>query len=457
MEDLAIKNGILITPQGKIHGGLTISGGKITQVGSDGSLPKARQEIDAQGFVVLPGLIDPHVHLGQDQEEKFRDQCRSESITAALGGITTMITTARFGNALEPRLPTYRKAKEIGRSNSFIDFKFNAFVTNQKHLDEIEGLLEEGVTSFKLMMAYTREEARQIGLEGIDWGFAYKLFEMVGKIGPPALAQIHCEEPEIIHILRQRLMAAGRQDIAAWTDSRPSICEAMQLYDAGLLAQELGTPLYIVHLSAKESVDALQYFKAKGLMIFGETCPHYLVLDRNPDCGILAKVNPPLRDVPDQIRIWQGLREGILDTVGSDHCPYLRGEKEKGGLWKSMPGFGGMGATLSLLVSEGVNKGKLTWEQLAGLTSENTAKIFHIYPQKGALSPGSDADLVIVDPKREWVIGAGTLQSRSDYSVYGGKKVKGRALKTFVRGRLIAEDGRLVAEKASGEYVLPSW
>ncbi|MBP1713146.1 MAG: amidohydrolase family protein [Deltaproteobacteria bacterium] len=457
MEDLVIKNGILVTPQGRIRGGLTISGGKITAVGSDGSLPKARQEVDAQGFMILPGLIDPHVHLGQDKEEKFRDQCRSESISAALGGITTMITTARFGNALEPRLPTYRKAKEIGRNSSFIDFKFNAFMTNQKHLQEIEGLMEEGVCSYKLMMAYTREEAKQIGLEGIDWGFAYRLFEIVAKLGPPALAQIHCEEPEIIHTLRQRLIASGRQDIAAWTESRPSICEAMQLYDAGLLAQELGTPLYIVHISAKESVDALQYFRCQGVQIYGETCTHYLVMDRNPACGILAKVNPPLRDVPDQNRIWKGLAEGTLDTIGSDHVPYMRVDKETGGIWKAMPGFGAMGATLSLLVSEGVHKGRLTWEQLVKLTSENAAKIYRIYPQKGALSPGSDADLVIVVPSREWVLSAENLMSRSDFTIYEGKKVKGRAVKTFVRGRLIAENGHLAADKPSGEYVAPSW
>ncbi len=457
MEDLAIKNGILVTPQGRIRGGLTIGGGKITEVGSDGSLPKARQEVDAQGLVVIPGLIDPHVHLGQDKEEKFRDQCRSESISAAVGGITTMITTARFGNALEPRVPTYRKAKEVGRSNSFIDFKFNAFMTNQKHLEEIPALMEEGVCSFKLMMAYTREEAKQIGLEGIDWGFAYRLFEIVAKIGPPALAQIHCEEPEIIHTLRQRLIAQGRQDIAAWTESRPSVCEAMQLYDAGLLAHEMGAPLYIVHISAKESVDTLQYLKARGATIFGETCTHYLTLDRNPACGIHAKVNPPLRDVPDQIRIWKGLNEGTLETIGSDHVPYMRTDKETGGLWKSMPGFGAMGATLPLLVSEGVHKGRLTWEQLVKFTSENTAKIYRIYPQKGALTPGSDADLVIVDPSREWVLGAETLMSRSDFSIYEGTKVKGRPIKTYVRGRLIAENGQLVAEKPAGEYVVPSW
>ena len=452
MEEIKIVNGILVTSQGKIRGGLTISGGKITNMGDDSRLPNARKEIDARGYMILPGIIDPHTHLGRDKEELFRAQCRTESISAALGGITTMMTTARFGNATESRLDAYRKAKEIGRSHSFIDFKFNAFMTNQKHLDELDGLMEEGICSFKLMMAYTREEAKQIGLEGIDWGYAYKLFERISRLGPPAIAQIHCEEPEIIHLLRKRLMEAGRADIAAWTESRPSLCETMQLCDAAVLAQALKTPLYIVHISAKESVEALRSFKGTNSAIYGETCPHYLTLQRDPACGILAKVNPPLRDVPDQDRIWAGLGEGTLDTIGSDHVVYMRENKENGGLWKSTAGFGAIGATLPLLITEGIHKGRLTWEQLVRVTSENVAKIYRIFPQKGSLNIGSDADLIMVDPEREWILGTETLQSSADFSVYEGKKVKGKVIKTFVRGNLIVDEGRFVAEKPVGEY-----
>jgi len=451
MEEIKIVNGILVTSQGKTRGGLTIGGGKISGLGDDARLSRARKEIDARGCFILPGIIDPHTHLGRDKEELFRTQCRSESISAALGGITTMMTTARFGNPTEARLAAYRKAKEIGRSFSFIDFKFNAFMTNQKHLDEIDALMEEGVSSFKLMMAYTREEAKQIGLEGIDWGYAYKLFERISRLGPPAMAQIHCEEPEIIHLLRNQLMEKGRADIAAWTESRPSLCETMQLCDAAVLAQALKTPLYIVHISAKESVEALRFFKGKNPAIYGETCPHYLTLQRNPACGILAKVNPPLRDLPDQDRIWAGLGEGTLDTVGSDHVVYLREDKEKG-IWKAPAGFGAIGATLPLLVSEGIHKGRLTWEQLVRATSENVAKIFHLFPRKGCLQIGSDADVIIVDPEREWILGTETLQSSADFSVYEGKRVKGKVINTFVRGNLIVDEGRLIAEKAIGEY-----
>jgi dihydropyrimidinase len=221
-----------------------------------------------------------------------------------------------------------------------------------------------------------------------------------------------------------------------------------------VLAQALKTPLYIVHISAKESVEALRYFKGKNPAIYGETCPHYLILQRNPACGILAKVNPPLRDLPDQDRIWAGLGEETLDTIGSDHVVYLREDKEKG-IWKAPAGFGAIGATLPLLVSEGIHKGRLTWEQLVRVTSENVAKIFHLFPQKGCLQTGSDADVIIVDPEREWILGADTLQSSADFSVYEGKRVKGKVINTFVRGNMIVDEGRFIAEKPAGEYAKP--
>jgi hypothetical protein len=191
--------------------------------------------------------------------------------------------------------------------------------------------------------------------------------------------------------------------------------------------------------------------------IFGETCPHYLLLNRNTNLGNLAKVNPPLRSSEDQERLWLGIKEGTIDTVGSDHVVQMRESKEGQSLWEAKLGFAGMGATLSLLISQGVNRGKISWEKLVKITSENTAKIFHLYPKKGALLPGADADIVIVDPEEEWKLGADCLQSASNFSVYEGIKVKGRVKKTFVRGMLIAEDARLVAEEPNGNYIFPIW
>lgn len=196
----------------------------------------------------------------------------------------------------------------------------------------------------------------------------------------------------------------------------------------------------MVHTSARESVDAIQYLQARGIQVYGETCPHYLLLTRDDPAGVWAKVNPPLRREEDKQRLWLGLREGTITTIGTDHCTHQRTVKE-GGIWEALPGFGSIGATLPLLVSEGVNRGRIGWELLAKITSENAARVFGLYPRKGVLSPGSDADIVVVDPGHEWVLTAGELHSGSDFSIYEGRKLRGRAVKTYVRGRLVAENG----------------
>ncbi|MDP2952559.1 MAG: amidohydrolase family protein [Chloroflexota bacterium] len=458
MADLVIKNGLVVTPQGLIEGGVAIEGGKILDVSGDASLPRAREVVDARGNWVLPGALDPHVHLGigagrGQGEAKFAGDFRTESISAAVGGITTIISSALFGGgAMKTLLPCIARAREIGGYESLVDFKFNAFMMSEAHLAEIPRLREEGVTSFKFLMAYKGEEGRQVGAPGIDWGFAYQGFEAIARLGPPALAMVHAEEADIIYRLRERLKAQGRGDLAAWNDSRPGICEAMHIFSAGLIAQEVGAPCYIVHVSARESVDALRYFKDRGTRVFGETCAHYLVLTGETDIGLVGKVNPPLREESDSQSLWQGLRDGTLDNIGSDHCAYQRSQKEEGGVWDSMPGFGGMAATLAILVSQGVHRGRLTLEQLARLTSENTARLFGLYPKKGVLAPGSDADIIIIDPNQEWTLGAASLKSASDFSVFEGMRVKGRVVKTFVRGKLVAQDGQPVAEAPWGRF-----
>jgi len=452
MEDLVIKNGLLVTPQGIIRGGLAARQGKIMQVGADDSLPKANLEVNAEGNYVLPGLIDSHVHIGRTEEEDFTSQFRTESISAAISGVTTFVCFVRFGEILKPRLPVYRRGKEIGKQNSFIDFKFHAYFFTEEQLEEIPQLIEEGITSAKLFLNYTEESASRVGYGAVDLGFLYKIMEIVASYGPPMLVQTHCEQPDIMNLLSARLQAQGREDFLAWAESRPAICETIHVFSAGLISKETGCPLYIVHVSSKESVDAIRYLRQKGVKIYAETCPHYLLLTKDTPVGMLARIAPPFRDKEDNEYLWKAVADGTFDTIGSDHVPLFRQQKEEDGVWKGVPGSGGTAAMLPLLMTEGVNKGRMTIEQLARLTSENPAKIWGIYPRKGALSPGSDADIVIVDPHQEWVLSSDNLKSRSDYSIYEGRAAKGRAIKTFVRGKLVAEDGELTAEAPLGEY-----
>jgi len=460
MPDLVIRNAKVVTPNGLIRGGVAVKGEKILEVAADGSLPRAEQELNAEGMILLPGLIDPHCHMGLGAargqgRQKFEQDFRNVSAEAAIGGITTIITSALFGRTRETLLPCLTEAKEIGTRNSLVDFRLNTFLLHPPHIAEIPLIMEEGITSFKFLLAYRGEEGRQVGVDGITWGFVYQGFEAIARHTPPALAMIHAEEPDIIELLRERLRFQGREDLGAWSESRPGICEAMHIFSGGLIAQELGTPMYVVHTSARESIEAARFFRAKGAPVYLETCPHYLVLTRHTGPHNIGKVNPPLREDPDREALWQAIADGTVDTIGSDHGNYSKAQKE-GSIWDIMPGFPSLGATLALLVSEGINKGRLSWERLARLTSENAARLFSLYPRKGVIQPGADADLVVVDPNREWVMDAASMRSASEFTVYDGTRVKGKAVKVFQRGRLLVEDGEVKAQAPLARFIPPT-
>ena len=454
-EDLVIKNGLVVTPQGIMRGGLAIRGEKIVQLASDELLPKASLEIDAGGCYVLPGIIDPHIHLGGTKEESTIADFRTETTSAAISGVTMIIAYFGFGDPLAPRLAYYKRAKEMGKQNSFIDFKFHAYLFNDIHLKEMPDVIKEGVTSAKLLLGSNEEEAKRSGRHAIGLDYAYRLMDILSVYGPPVFVQAHCEHPDIISVFTKELKAKGRNDFLAWVESRPPICEAIHAYSLGLMSLKTGCPLYIVHVSAKETITAIKHLRQLGAKIYAETCPHYLTLTKNTPMGLLAKMAPPLREETDMDCLWRAVSDGTIDLIGSDHCLRWRRDREEVEAWQGIPGIGGIGAILPLLMTEGVHKGRMTIEQMVKLTSENAARIWGIYPRKGVLSPGSDADIVIVDPNKEWVMSANNLKSASDYSVYEGRVVKGKAIKTFVRGKLVAEEGELVTKTPVGEFIHP--
>ena len=460
MDDLKVKNSKVITPDGIIKGGLSVKDGLISAMGQESTLSPAARELDAAGFLVLPGLIDPHLHLGLGaergkSEEKFASDMRSESISAAVGGVTTIISTALFSGAGRGSiLPCIERAKELGRENSLVDFKLTAFIMNQTHIKEISALVDSGVTSFKFLMAYKGDEGRQVGVQGVDWGFAFRGFQAIAQVSPPGLAMVHAEAAEIIDMLKAKMVAEGREDLSAWTESRPAVAEAIDVAIAGLLALETGVPLYFPHISSSKALKAVESSKQQGASIFVETCPHYLTLTKNSPVGNYGKVNPPLRESNDVEALWMAIQSGLVDSIGSDHATYQQRHKV-GSLWDCMPGFGGVGSILPLLITHGINKGRISWEKLVEITAQKTAQIFGIYPRKGTLSVGSDADFILVDPQLEWVLGAESLRSASDFSIYEGQHVTGRAVKTFVRGVVVAEKGAPIGEPI-GQYVYPA-
>jgi dihydroorotase-like cyclic amidohydrolase len=439
---------------GTIRGGLAVTGGRITQVGSDVSLPEAASVVDAQGKLVLPGVIDPHTHLHSiiDQSQLFSDAIKTESVSASVSGITTVVSTPFVPTDMQKQLPKLREQREEACKNSFIDFKFNTIIFYDSHIEEMAELTKEGFSLFKFLMGYAKKEAKALGLAELNWALFYRGAEMIAKVGPPAIQLIHCEEPEIGLMLIERLKNAGRTDLAAWDEARPAFTEGIHAFSAGLIADHLNSPLYIVHVASKESLEALDYLRNKGVNVWGETCTHYLSLTKDSNLGSLAKCSPPLRGEAVQAELWKALARGTLQTVGSDQCLFPREAKEKG-IWEAPPGTGMMGSVFPVMMTDGVNKGRITIERLVELCAENPARVFGMYPQKGVLSPGSDGDIIIVDPDKEWVITNENLKTALEFCSFEGYKAKGKVLKTFVRGKLVAEDGDLVAQTPQGRYV----
>jgi dihydroorotase-like cyclic amidohydrolase len=456
--DLVVRNAVVHTPAGPLRGGLAVSGGRIVHVGSDESLPGAETVVDAGGNHLLPGIIDAHGIFGRVDWEPT---AREESMHAAVNGVTTIITYVQMGDLTLPqRLPVHAEARELCERESFVDFKFNAALGTLEQIEEIPALVKDGVSSFNFWINLSMLEREQYGFPHLDMAFLYRALETIRDVGPPAFASVHCEEPEIIHMLfeRARDASTGDDDLRTWAATRPSFTEGAQAFAAGLIGLELGVPIAFVHVSAPETLDAIRYLRGRGARVYGETSPQYLTVSPTEDLGLIGKQMPPLRDEPYQRALWQACGDGTISLIGSDHQIARRADKEDPGWWgtpneRAGSGGGLMGSIAPVMLSDGVNRNRITLEQFVQLTSENAAKLYGIYPTKGALAPGSDADMILVDMNREWTMGVESLKCSSDYCLWEGRRVKGRVVKTFVRGRLVAEDGELVADVPEGRHV----
>lgn len=462
--DLVIKNGTVCTESGMIKGGLAIKDGIIQAYVTDSALPEADKYYDANGNIIFPGVVEPHSHFGtgcQSREGYIKD-LYSETRAAAQGGVTTVNTTTLLG--AQPLKSYYEWAQE-GIDNIYSNVKFYLDPGNDEHFAQMEELVKiGGPCAFKFLLGYRGEGARMFGMveTGIDTGAMYRAFTKVAKAGVPAFAMIHAEDPGVYEIITEEVKKEPTTNyIAAFNKARPSICEAIDICKAAYIANMVKCPLYVVHISAKESVDQVAYFKKLGFDITGETCIHYLLFDcndkifeNNEDYCKFAKVNPPIREAADRDRLWQGIKEGIITHVGTDHVNYTRDQKLSKGFWETICGCGdGESVLLPLMYSEGVNKDRISIDTLRKILCENPAKSFGIYPQKGTLNIGSDADIVIIDPKKEMVIDYKNSESTNEFSLYQGWKVTGVPVATFVNGHLVAENYKIVDEVPHGKLV----
>lgn len=465
--DTVIKNAKVVTPEGIVpRAGLAINKEKIRAVASDRELPEAKRVIDAQGNYVMPGVIDPHTHPGAYRP--FPKDIEMETKVGAAGGVTTMIgitkvtrMTKEFKKFTAPKdVVPYRKIFPLARKMvdelSSIDFAFTIAVQCDAHAAEIpEFARESGVTSYKFYVGYkdASKWTSSIGLPTTwDDGTLFYGMESIAKIG--GVATFHAENNMINRILLDRVMKAGKKDLAAWEERSPDYVEAYDVNRVAYLSKLLNCCIYPVHISSGMGLDECRRAKDNGVNIIVETCPHYLTIDMHaPYPAELAKVNTPVRDKKTHNALWAGLKNGDIDCIGSDHVPcYKKNVYVKGNIWKSLAGFPSFGFILPIMLSEGVNKGRISFPRLVEVMCRNTAKTFGLYPKKGDLRVGSDADLVIVDLKKERKLTYKTLPSDCDVSIYEGRQVKGWPVLTMLRGEVIWQDGKNIGPPR-GEYV----
>jgi dihydropyrimidinase len=401
--------------------------------------------VDARGLHVLPGVIDSHTHWGYRGD--FAVQCASDSRAAAIGGVTTAL--------LLHRVPPggFDEVRGLGETHSVIDFIVSPAIWNEATAGAVDDLVERcGCTSFKFYLAYRKIPGAP---PGDDWNELDDglMVEALGRLAAweGTLACVHAESAEINNRAIARVKAAGRDGLAAWAEANPGIAEAEAIQRAALYAERAGMPLYVVHLSGRDAVAALDRARARWPRVHGETCPHYLF--HNVESSPAAvKFSPPVRHREDNEALWEALRSGRLDCVGSDNAPTLWSAKQ-GTVWDIVRGGPGAGVLLPVVLSEGVNKGRLSLERAVEVTSTSAARIFGLHPRKGAIQVGADADLTIVDLGLARTVTRETFGTWSDYSLYSGVTLTGWPVATMVRGRIVMRDGVVVAPRGHGRFL----
>ena len=453
MNPILIRQGDIVTADREFRADILIAGGKIAAVGQSLKAPgRTTQIIDASGAYVLPGGVDPHVHMELPSPAGFScDDFASGSEAALRGGTTSIIdfVTPQRGQSM---LEALRERKEAA-GKSVCDYGLHMSVTdwNERTPGEMAHCArEEGIPSFKVYMAY--QETIGLGDSQI-----LSVMEAVAKLG--ALVAVHAEHGEAIAYLRRRLLAKGRTGPESHALSRPPQVEEEAVGRAVLLAALTGCPLYVVHVSTREGALRIERARGTGQVVFAETCPHYLLLDEaalNGPEGASYVMSPPLRTQAQRQALWDALGTGAIQAVATDHCPFnAKGQKDFGrnDFTKIPNGVAGVEDRLTLLYTYGVLEKRISLCQWVSLTATAPAKIFGLYPRKGIIAVGSDGDLVLWDPKAEGFISAKTHRQRCDTNVYEGFRILGRPRIVLLGGRLACEDGQVRLERGAGKFL----
>jgi len=452
--DTIIRNGSVVTATDTYTADVAIVNGKITAIGADLPTQNAGQILEASGKLVLPGGIDVHTHLdmpfgGTTSADDFETGTRA----AAFGGTTTLIDFAiqYKGQPLRQAFDTWMSK---AANKAVCDYAFHCIVTDVSggQLSEMNDLVHEGVTSFKLFMAYP-------GVFMLDDGSIFKALQTTAKNG--GMVCMHAENGSAIDVIVQQALAEGKRAPKYHALTRPTTAEAEAVGRAIALAEMAGAPIYIVHLSCNEALEKIREARDRGLPVYAETCPQYLYLSlENMDApgfeGAKYVFTPPLREKWHQEKLWNGLKHDHLQVVSTDHCPFCFKEQKEMGRddFTKIPNGGpGVEHRMSLIYSGGVASGRFNANRFVELVSTTPAKLFGLYPRKGTIAVGSDADLVIFDPRRKHTISAATHHMRVDYSMFEGIEVTGMPDVVLSRGRVVVEGEKFLGRAGHGEFL----
>ena len=445
--DLALRGGRVVTGSGVTEATVVVSGERISAVCAPDTDVSAVQTLDVDGTYLLPGAIDPHVHF--KIFNSMVDDFETAAVAAAHGGVTTMMPFVggdermTVGDGLDHCIAE-------GSARSVVDFAMHCRLRPSATLiEQIPDAVRRGVTSIKMFQAY-----RKRGMLFTD-DLLLRGMQLAASAG--AVAMVHAENGHVIDLLEDQLIACGQTGPEHYLASRPHIAEAEAVSRAIRLAELARCPLYVVHLSTAAGAHEVAAARARGQVVFGETCPQYLFLtdDEMQRQKGLAKIAPPLRWASDAAALWKALTHGSVQTVGSDHAPFTVADKAVGETNIFEAGFGmpGIETLAPLIISAALGSARLSLPQVAQVLSENTARIFGLYPRKGTIQAGADADILIVDPAATATISARTLHSRAGYTCFEGMPVTGRITMTLLRGKVLLDKGELRQKPGYGRFL----
>jgi dihydroorotase-like cyclic amidohydrolase len=469
--DLVLLNGTVVFPEvGIVRADLGISDGRIAGIADRLAAGDGDEVLDARGLHVFPGAVDSHFHVGIYRP--FRDDAQSESLSAVSGGVTTILTYFRTGhhylNKTGPYREIFPEVLSLSERNFWCDYGYHIAPMTTAQLDEVEWLVDQGVCSFKFYMFYKALTLAADSTNGrgytmadeYDLGHLYELMSRVAaagrRRGTRVSLSLHCENPELIRVFIQRVKAEGLTGLEAYSKARPPLSERLSIEEAGVLARSTDCPVNLLHLSSAEAVEAAIGLRRREAYrdIVLETTLHHLMLSYEDLKGLGGKVNPPIRTRTDCERVWRAVLDGEIDTVVSDHACCME-EMKKDELWSALPGFGGTSLLYPVLISEGVHKRGLSLERAASLISTTPARKFGLYPRKGAIAIGCDADFAICDLNATRTVAAAGLFSAQDHTPFAGFSLTGWPVVTILRGKVVFRNGKPEGAPEGGYIARP--